>query len=156
MTGGALVLLAFEGQPIKPMAFSLSSQTQVTSLADVLDTDNGINSQMWQRISVCYRDNDGQVSEQHGVTGDLAVNFHFVLGDGSTTTDGQIYTSGQWRRQLPVVSGSGDRDDRTIKICLLGNARNPITTPAQARSLEQLVANLVKHCQISEPVIWPE
>ena len=156
MTGGALILLALEGQPIEPMAFSLSSQTQITTIADILYTENGIDSQRWQQISICYRNNNDQVSEQLGVTGDLAVNFHFVLADGSTATDGQIFPSRQWQRQMPCIFGSGGQDDHTIKICLLGDTRNPIRTPAQAQNLEQLVANLVRHCRISEPIIWTD
>ena len=50
MTAGSLLLLTLEGKPIKPMAFSLSSQTQLTSVENALCTETGIKPDYWKNL----------------------------------------------------------------------------------------------------------
>ena len=156
MTGGAFLLLAFEGKPIKPMAFSLSSQTQLTTVYDAIDTQTTLNNGRWNRIEVCCRPNHGQLTDRHGLTGDLALKFHFVIADADAAEeDGAVVTSSRWTRQISTIDCQPEKS-RTIRICLIGNPANPLRTSAQARSLDQLLNSLVRHCDIKSRVVWTD
>ena len=155
MIGGAFLLLALEGKPIKPMAFSLSSQTQLTTAYDALDTKTTLNGSRWNRIEVCCRPNDGQLTARHGLTGDLALKFHFVIADAAAGDDGAVFTSPRWTHQRATINCPPERT-KTIRICLIGNPTNPLRTSAQARSLDQLLNSLVRHCDIKSRVVWTD
>jgi hypothetical protein len=154
MTTGALVLLALEGKPIKPMAFSLSSQTRLSSFSSlnaILDTDTALKSGHWQRIELSYQPNNGQLSGSLGLTGELARQYHFVISDGSAGHDGDVYTSQWWLNQKPCYQASGAVDSQgLIKICLISSPDHPKGSPWQARKLETLVSGLIKRCQLSQ------
>ena len=151
MTTGALVLLALEGKPIKPMAFSLSSQTQLSSSHAVLDTDTALKPGHWRSIEFSYQPNNGQLSGRFGLTGEMARQYHFVISDGSVGHDGDIYTSGRWRSQKRCYKANGKVDSQNIiKICLINSASHPKGSPWQARKREILVSRLIKRCQLSQ------
>jgi len=154
MTVGALVLFTLEGRPIKPMAFSLSRQTQLRSVHSVLDTEPGIGLAEWDRIEIDTRPSQGELSVRDGLVGRLALAYHFVISDGSIGRDGQIYASHRWTKQLachlPEASGLA----KTIRICLVTDPQKSGTTGRQARQLEDLVSTLVHYCQIEPQVIW--
>jgi hypothetical protein len=154
-----LVLLALEGKPIKPMAFSLSSQTRLSSLSSsnaVLDTDTALKPGHWQRIEFSCRPNNGQLSGRFGLTGELARQYHFVISDGSAGHDGDVYTSPQWLNQKPCYQAGGTVDSQdVIKICLINSPSHPKGSPWQARKLETLVSGLIKRCQLSRHSVTP-
>jgi len=154
MTTGALVLLALEGKPIKPMAFSLSSQIRLSSFSSldaILDTDTALKSGHWQHIEFSYQPNDGQLSGSLGLTGELARQYHFVISDGSAGHDGDVYTSPQWLEQKPCYRTDGTVEPQgTIKICLISAPAYPKGSQWQIRKLETLVSGLIKRCQLSQ------
>lgn len=155
MTCGALVLLALQGEPIKPMGFSLASQAYLTRLDELLQTDNGIDKGRWQRVEICFRRSDAaQVSAEQGLTGDLALKFHFVLSDGTVGRDGQIFASHRWSRQLSCFPLSRPNAANAIRICLLGDPADPSRTAGQDRSLDLLVNGLVRRCRIESETLW--
>lgn len=153
MTGGALVLLALEGRPIKPMAFSLSSQTQLRSIHTVLGTEVGVELGAWERIEIDTRGHQGELSQKNGLSG-LALEYHFVIADGSTGKDGEIYASNRWTKQLPCYLPGRSGTSKTIRICLITHPERPGTTGRQARQLEDLVSTLLRYCQIEPRVVW--
>ena len=150
MTGGALILLGLEGKPIKPMAYSLSSQAQLSPVHKVLDIDVGVELRRWERVEYCYRANKGGLSSRFGLTGTLAMSNHFVISDGGVGKDGQIYTSVRWRRQLACQGAGGRRYGQgVVRICVISSTAYPEGTPRQDQRLVSLVSNLTKQCQIA-------
>lgn len=155
MTGGALVLLALEGKPIKPMAFSLSSEIQMRSINQVMGTDAGIQAGRWKRVEICY-----EASKEHPMKGDqlspgLTMQYHFIIGDGRNGQDGEVYASHRWIKQYSCLDPAiNQSDEGTIRVCLMGNPSVHRSTPRQARQLETLVSNLNRHCGTDFPVSW--
>ena len=155
MSAGALILLALEGKPIQPMPFSLSSQGQFTAVESALKTETPIRADHWRRIDVSYRADPGQLP-QYGLTGELAVMYHFVIANVNGKQSSCIYSSRQWTKQLPCLgSENSPRDRQTIKICLLtNNPGQPVSTSSQVRQLQKLVDYLIKDCQIEPNLVW--
>lgn len=155
MTTGALILLAFEGKPIKPMAFSLSSQTPLKSVHSVLGTQAGIELGHWQQIEVSYESNQGRLSAGNGPTGSLTMAYHFIISNHATGMDGQIFATYRWARQLECINLKNSSNfPRIIRICLIVEPDDDLITPQQSRQIEKLVSSLKKYCQISSPVVW--
>ncbi len=154
MTAGALVLLMLEGKPIRPMAFSLTSQTQLRSVNMVLGTEAGIELGRWKRIEVSYSNSAGLLSER-GLIGPLSSQVHFVISDGSVGRDGEIFASRCWIEQRSCLGlPEGGDSARTIRICLIGDRSSRRATTSQHHQLEVLVTSLVKHCQIEPNIDW--
>ena len=80
------------------------------------------------------------------------LGYHFVIGNGTDTRDGQIEVGPRWPKQK---WGAHDRtpgnqyNEHGIGICLVGNFDVSHPTPSQIRSLERLVAYLMKTYHIS-------
>lgn len=155
MTGGALLLLTLEGKPIKPMPFSLSSQVRLPSVELTLGTENGIDRDRWRDIEISYHSNNGYLSDEFGLSGPLAREYHFVISDGSGGHDGEIYASHRWTKQLTCEQSPGAfANPDTIRICLLGDAKTRQSTPRQIRQLEILVKSLDRNCRHKLAVNW--
>ena len=156
MTTGALVLLALEGKPIKPMPFSLSSQTQLRSTHYALGTQAGIELGRWQRVKVCYQSSLAQFTTQsNGPTGTLATDYHFVISNGTASQDGRIYATSRWTKQLACLGTDGtDLSMRTIRICLISDTDPPSCSAQQYKQLNELADGLIKHCRIRAGIVW--
>jgi len=152
MTAGALILLALEGKPIRPvpMGYSLHSQCRLNSSDIDLQTEVGLELGRWRDIKVYFELNNGCLSSRFGPTGTLAISYHFVISNSGNSTgkDGQIYPTNRWRSQLPclnVPAGS----ERTLRVCLLRDSAESKQTVIQGRQLDILQSKLVKLCQIN-------
>lgn len=154
MTGGALVLFTLEGRPVKPMAFSLSSQATLRSIYSTLWMEAGVALAPWEQIEIDTRVDQGELSRWHGLAGKLAREYHFVIANGSAEGDGAIFASIRWTKQLACYVPEGLGRGSTIRICLITDPEQSGTTGRQARQLEDLVSKLVRHCQIERPVVW--
>lgn len=156
MTAGALVLLSLQGNPIKPMPFSLSSQSRLTSADTALGTEIGIEQDRWQGIEVSYCASESCLSSSLGLTGEMALRYHFVISDGTEGRDGQIYASNRWVKQLTCLNPSrGSYNGQAIRICLMvKDPQNPLSSSKQMRQLEALVMSLSKHCRIEARIDW--
>jgi len=141
LTVGAMVLLALEGKPIKPTAFSLAGEPQLNPVHTALATQAGIKPGRWHCFEVLYERHDSPA---------VAMSYHFVIGNGENKQDGQIYSTHHWDKQL-ACSNTPDAE-HTIRICLISKSAEPGSTPRQKRRLNALVKYLVEQCQI-EPKI---
>lgn len=169
MTAGALMLLALQGKPIKPMAFSLSSQIQLTAAPNLLDAQLStptIDPDLWRRIEICYRTSNAPealapVAAQQGLAAALALEYHFVIDSGHAGgLDGQIYVSSAWTEQRPCLYRSDRLDlptpQDTIRICLIRGAQQTAATSAQGQQLEALMSSLTSNCRTEPTIIWQE
>lgn len=77
------------------------------------------------------------------------LGYHFVIGNGNTSGDGQIEIGGRWVDQLNGAHAGIDEYNRYgIGICLVGNFEDSYPTKAQIRSLRELVYYLQQRCNI--------
>jgi len=150
MTAGALILLALEGKPVRrvPMGYSLLSQSRLNSFDIDLQTEVGLELGRWRDIKVYFESNNGRLSSRFGPTGTLAISYHFVISNGSTGKDGQIYPTNRWRSQLPCLNTSSG-SERTLRVCLIRDTTRSKQTDNQGSQLDILQGKLVKLCRIN-------
>ena len=69
--------------------------------------------------------------------------YHFVIGNGSYTGDGQIEVGNRWSRQINGGHLKSARDNNiAIGICLVGDFNNQSVRKTQLQSLDELVRYL--------------
>lgn len=87
----------------------------------------------------------GAAHKRRGMTGGLA--YHFVIGNGIDSGDGEIEVGPRWREQM---RGGHVRNsavnDAGIGICIVGNLENHAPTAKQRESFIQLVNYLRANC----------
>ena len=73
------------------------------------------------------------------------LGYHFVIGNGTDTADGQVEVGPRWRAQKYGAHCRSPEDyynEHGIGICLVGNFDLDQPTPAQTQSLNRLVKYL--------------
>jgi hypothetical protein len=69
--------------------------------------------------------------------------YHFVIGDGHGSGDGQIEIGDRWKRQINGGHVASDYlNDIALGICLVGDFNRDQPTPAQVAALEELIPYL--------------
>lgn len=93
-----------------------------------------------------------EFDKMHRAKGWDELGYHFVIGNGTDTRDGQIEVGPRWPKQK---WGAHDKtpgnqyNEHGIGICLVGNFDVTHPSPAQLRSLERLVSYLMKTYHVS-------
>ena len=149
MTAGTFLLLALEGKPFKPVAFSLSSSSEINTNVsrETVGTKEGIIPEIWKGIEITYSTSVNEIINSR-TTGVLNETNHFIICDGTAECiDGQILATTRWYDQLPVKDHLFSND--IIRICIISPSGQFKPTPWQSNRLESLVNCLVKHCNIS-------
>src|SRR5687767_10673467 len=75
------------------------------------------------------------------------LGYHFVIGNGTDSADGQIEVGTRWAKQkwgAHAKTPNNEYNDHGIGICLVGNFDVERPTPQQSKSLARLVAHLMK------------
>lgn len=79
----------------------------------------------------------------------LGIGYHFVIGNGSGMSDGEISATFRWREQLHGAHcGSLRHNGRGIGICLIGNFEEDKPTEAQIASVSRLLGALTDRYSI--------
>lgn len=83
------------------------------------------------------------------------LGYHFVIGNGNGSADGQIEVGNRWVNQIDGAhAGVQEYNHYGIGICLVGNFNNSYPTASQMASLSSLVDYLQERCHIpSENII---
>lgn len=82
-------------------------------------------------------------TEERGMENGMA--YHFVIGNGTDSGDGQIEVGNRWRRQLQGGHLASEMlNEISIGICLVGDFNRSRVGPRQAASLIELVQYLRK------------
>lgn len=79
------------------------------------------------------------------------LGYHFVIGNGSGSGDGQIEVGSRWYKQkhgAHCKTAGNYHNEHGIGICLVGNFDNAHPTAAQLASLRKLVRFLMVKCSI--------
>lgn len=80
--------------------------------------------------------------------------YHFVIGNGHGSDDGEIEVGNRWRKQIHGAhTANMDYNRIAIGICIVGNLEEEMLTPRQFDSLYQIVLYLSKRYNIPLPNI---
>ncbi len=75
--------------------------------------------------------------------------YHFVIGNGHGSADGEIEVGERWRKQIHGAhTANMDYNRIAIGICIVGNLEEEMITPRQFDSLYQIVLYLSKRYDI--------
>jgi N-acetyl-anhydromuramyl-L-alanine amidase AmpD len=81
--------------------------------------------------------------------------YHFVIGNGSESGDGEIEVGGRWLKQkhgahtrVESNPGSNLYNEEGIGVCLIGDFDVAPPTPKQVDSCRRLVAYLQERCRV--------
>lgn len=78
------------------------------------------------------------------------LGYHFVIGNGRGSRDGEIEIGNRWRNQIDGAhAGVQEYNHFGVGICLVGNFNESYPTAAQMASLSTLVEYLQERCRIS-------
>lgn len=112
-------------------------------------------SRPWRWIVIHHSATDDggatRFDKEHRVNGWDELGYHFVIGNGSDTGNGQIEVGPRWRKQkhgAHAKTPDNRFNDFGIGICLVGNFESARPSEKQMRSLATLVAHLMKRYDI--------
>lgn len=91
--------------------------------------------------------NATKFDREHRAKGWDELGYHFVIGNGTMSNDGQIEVGPRWPKQkwgAHAKTPGNEYNDYGIGICLVGNFDVQRPTAAQQKSLARLVAYLMK------------
>lgn len=86
--------------------------------------------------------------QMHRARGWDELGYHFVIGNGTETGDGQLEIGPRWHKQKHgahcKVSGHAEYNELGIGICLVGNFNDRRPSEAQMRTLARLTHGLMQ------------
>ena len=75
--------------------------------------------------------------------------YHFVIGNGSGSDDGEIEVGTRWRKQIHGAhTANMDFNRIAIGICIVGNLEDEMLTPKQFDSIYQIILHLSRRYSI--------
>ncbi len=159
VVGGFLLLV--DGRPIPRLDGlampALAEAGSPNTLESVFRTRQTLDRQRWTGIVIHHSATPSgsptTISRQHEQEfGYVSLGHHFIIGNGSGMTDGEIYVGPRWLGQQPGAHAGGptghQHNLRSISICLVGDGRRQAFTPTQIRRTAQLVATLCRELDI--------
>lgn len=158
LVGG--VLLALDNAPtFSPDGLALptlAATSGETSIEAIFNTRRPLDRQRWQAIVIHDSGRPfGSIDQLETEARQMnlrSLGYHFVIGNGSGMSDGEIHVGGRWLSQDPGAHAAGKNADwfnrHSIGICLVGDGDRRAFTPAQMRRLTQLVESLCREFNI--------
>ena len=161
MTLVSLLLLLLEPRPAAPHGgvSMLLTRTDTPEQENLFPADA---NQTWSAIVICdsgaLEGSGLSLNRAHEKAGIGALAYHFVLGNGTRSRDGQIDVGIRWRRQLGgALARSADEawlDEQAIGLCLIGDFNQQAPSDMQVRRLVWLVRELQDRYHISRHDIY--
>ncbi len=91
---------------------------------------------------------------RHGRGMKNGLAYHFVIGNGTSTGDGEIEVGGRWKDQLPGGHVRSEKlNETSIGICLVGNFEVQHPTRMQIKSLGDLTFHLRESLLTTSPEV---
>lgn len=119
----------------------------------------GVSSR-WTTIVIHHSasedDNAASMDKLHRNKGWDELGYHFVIGNGSKSGDGQIEVGSRWTKQkhgAHAKTPDNYYNEHGIGICLVGNFQNHGPSAAQLRSLDRLVRFLMTQTGVGPTAI---
>ncbi len=148
LVAGALAVL--EDRPL-PSAAALTQldEQPITSLDAIFDTVD-LEEGRWDGIVIHHSGSTtgspASLDSQHRDMGFRGLGYHFVIGNGNGSTDGEIHVGYRWQQQLAGAHTAGVDSDyynrRTLGVCLVGDGEKRAFTDTQLNALTKLVDEL--------------
>jgi hypothetical protein len=164
MTTGAIVLMALGNHPPSAGTFTLSTYYRLDPIKQAADSRVTQTTSRWECIDVCYSGtkagNIEQLASLSGLTSSDDINFHFIICNGLGGSDGLIQPSEKWQNQWSVIPDhTWYGSSRTIRICVVADAKSVRPTDSQIKRAEALVDTLARKfsiipSRISYPNNW--
>lgn len=154
MTGVGGLLMLVQGNPaprIDGLALSMPVAAQGPShVESIYRTRQDLDSQRWDGIVIHHSGSTfgsaASIAEEHERQGILGLGYHFVIGNGHGSEDGELHVGFRWLDQLPGAHTAGPEGDyynqRYIGICLVGDGDRRPFTDAQMQRLIELTSSL--------------
>ncbi|MFA5794814.1 MAG: peptidoglycan recognition family protein [Candidatus Brocadiia bacterium] len=149
-----------KGQVSKQVSANKASFTPkpqaVNQLAPVKDDQKAVSANVqWKYIIIHHSATkngsakifDRYHREEKGLAEGLA--YHFVIGNGTNSKDGQVETGARWDKQIPGVHcWDGKMNQQSIGICLVGDFDQKNPTEKQVSALLKLLKELCQKYNI--------
>ena len=133
-----------------------------SSIEAVFRTRAPLASQKWQAIVIHHSASPygtpGTIEAQHRAMNLEGLGYHFVIGNGSGMSDGEVHVGYRWLDQLPGAHVAGPKGDwynrNAVGICLVGDGHSRGFSDDQMRRLVQLVAALSERLGIAPDHVY--
>jgi N-acetylmuramoyl-L-alanine amidase len=154
MTAVGGLLLLFEGSPaprIDGMALSMPVAARGPShIESIYRTREPLKQNQWEGIVIHHSGSSfgsaATIAKQHERQGFRGLGYHFVIGNGSGSEDGELHVGFRWLDQLPGAHTAGPKGDlynrHYIGICLVGDGDRRPFTDTQLQRLVELTTSL--------------
>ncbi|MDX2146650.1 MAG: peptidoglycan recognition family protein [Planctomycetota bacterium] len=126
---------------------ALVSTSRVPADIDVVfNTRQPLDTERWNAIAIYHSGSSygsaDSIEDVHRSRGLQGLGYHFVVGNGNGSEDGELHVGYRWLNQVPgahaVGDGAEDANQRAISICWVGNGDRQGPTPAQMSRLIEL------------------
>ncbi len=158
MTAGVgLLSLLDPGSPVRSGGLSLSplmATGGTRGVEAVLQTRTPIEDGRWNRIVLVHSGSPtgspATIEETHRSVGYDGLGFHFVVGNGTGMSDGQIHVGYRWMDQQDgaQLAGLTGSSKGIIEVCLVGDGDRRPFGKEQLLRTAQLVSALAEHLGI--------
>jgi len=161
-----LVSLRSVRRPAEPLPLVVSApRATATNLPEELRPRAGVEPRDWRAIVIHHaavRSGDAaSINKMHLSNGWDGLGYHFVIGNGTLSGDGQIEVGFRWRDQLKGAHARARPGDdnrwnlHSIGICLVGDFTTYAPSPRQMDALVFLVRALMAEYGISADNVFP-
>ncbi len=159
MTTGAVVLMILGDNPPSAGPFCLSAYYRLDSVDHALRSQTTLATGWWQSIEIAFSGTRGgniqRLADARGLADAADLDCHFLVGNGVGAGDGEIQTTVSWLNQRPMQRGGTWRgDERTIRVCLVGNGVSSLATDYQLKRLETLLESLCRRFNIPPDAVY--
>ncbi|QOJ17322.1 MAG: N-acetylmuramoyl-L-alanine amidase [Phycisphaeraceae bacterium] len=165
MTGACGLLLLADGSRGEQVALPmLGPGVAIGGSSDsaLFETRVPIDSGRWGGIVIHHSGGPAgdatTLHRQHVSHGLDGLGYHFVIGNGSGMSEGEVAIGYRWAEQLPGAHALGPdaswHNQHSIAICLVGNGESRAFTDHQIESLVRLVRDLQRRFGIPAERVW--
>jgi hypothetical protein len=141
---------------------ALAAASAPSSIESVFQTRDQIQPNRWTSIVIHHSGSTvgspATIEAQHLAMNLKGLGYHFVIGNGRGTPDGQIHVGYRWLDQLPGAHVGGPSAEvlnrEAIGICLVGNGDRAEFTDAQITRLLDLTTALASELNIPADRIY--
>ncbi len=148
---------------IRPAAQPSQKQSATLYLAPILkELDSiGVQRRRWKNVVIHHSaTTEGNARyfdyyHRHVKKWENGLAYHFVIGNGVDSGDGQIEIGPRWKGQIHGGHVRGDElNDVSIGICFVGNFENKRPSRAQFIAVVELLRYLNARCGRPFPILW--